>query len=292
MGYRPRCASRERHAPKPPDGSVAVAVSDARWVFQQSVDAGRIAYDTANIARCKAGSTRDGGLASECRQIFKPLVATGGACARTEECFPDAFCKRAAVGSCGGQCALRLSMGTACEPSRDVCRDGDCTLADAGYRCLTDAARDAGAGAPCEFIATAPSCQPQLRCIRNFANPLLPDGGTNALCAAPANDGEPCGEVGGNAAQPAPCASPCSVCFATDGGAGAGICTGLPAAAQPCGSRFDLSRVCGQGHRNPGWLRQHRAHLRGPAPPTRALILFGWPARQGLDGSGSSSPGM
>lgn len=151
---------------------------------------------------------------------------------RVEECSNDAYCKAASLGSCGGQCVLRLADGVACEQTRDRCLNGACVAASGGYRCVGTGGTDAGVGEPCAFSSNTTGCQPRLRCVRDPASPTLPDGGTRASCALPVNDGQACGVVGGVASQPAPCASNCSVCFATDGGPG--VCQAKRSAGGAC----------------------------------------------------------
>lgn len=185
--------------------------------LDQSVDAGRVRYDGLKARACiNAGYSPDAGYAGACHEVFTPLVTPGGACARTEECPNDHFCKPSAYGTCSGSCVPRLPDGVDCEPSRDLCANGSCQLEGTAYRCRPQTAADGGSGgegATCSPGSTS-GCASTLRCVRNPSGPLLPDGGQSGLCTAPVGLGGACAIS--SSAGPA-CSGTCLTCYSTDG---------------------------------------------------------------------------
>ena len=194
----------------------AAQLGSMNAAFADAIQAGRMNYDAAKAAECRAlGRANNGNidafgggnyLIEPCGSVLVGNVAVGETCQLNEECVKGAYCKPGAADSCAGTCADRIAVGAACVPGRDLCVvDSACEEDGAGnFVCVAGAA----AGEACDpdngpFCASGLICGAGLTCIAPAA-----EGGTctdssecasglvcgGGACVAPAALGGACGE--------------------------------------------------------------------------------------------------
>lgn len=103
--------------------------------FEASIDAGRIVYDGAAAATCLARIGLSctpldvaGRVEPACNRVFQGAVASGGTCARDEECAGAAYCDMTGAPACGGTCKATVSVGAACNSSNHCANDAGGTM--------------------------------------------------------------------------------------------------------------------------------------------------------------------
>jgi hypothetical protein len=171
------------------DAKTSATKYPATYSTQEAVDAKRLAFDSAAAQKCldaaKAqGCTLDRQLAvsSSCQDLFKPLVAVGGACKSSGECV-DGWCDQGPNGNpgCAGTCKANTPTGMACDTSEPHCRTTD--YCDSTTKVCTVRA---AAGAVC---GTSPRCQRGLFC-KGWDPTATPE--VKGTCKGPGAVGETC----------------------------------------------------------------------------------------------------
>jgi len=114
-------------------------------LWQQSIDAGRLAFDGSKLDDCIDASSALGCEAIEardigpCEEAFEGLVEPGGACVMEADCAGEAYCALGAA--CPGVCTRRVGGGESCTTNETcqsgfVCSGGSCVApAGAGEAC-------------------------------------------------------------------------------------------------------------------------------------------------------------
>jgi hypothetical protein len=203
--------------------------------FEQGVRDGKRAYYSASGTQCTTrlrGSSCDffGDELEVCQLALGGLVAPGGAC-REDECGPGTFCQRSGdscTGSClnlaasGESCAVQrcasglecvaevcvapAGLGDACEWSGQCARDLYC----ADQRCANrkSAGSPCGGGSECARGLScagpdgARACREPKKigeaCAAGHDECVIGYCTSSGRCQAPAEAGQPCGEVSGN----------------------------------------------------------------------------------------------
>ncbi|MGC4121001.1 MAG: Dickkopf N-terminal cysteine-rich domain-containing protein [Myxococcales bacterium] len=216
--------------------------SDLRRL-EAKIAAGRVGYDPAKHAACKALDPVDAGLPildggvviEPCRSILVGKVAQGAACDIPEECAPGLYCRF--TSTTVGTCEPVVAEGQPCQPDLETCMPGTwCfTVVDGGTpvcrglpglgescsgycavgRCVGGVCTDVplpGDGQPC----SDQGCSDGLGCAgRTDAGP--------GTCRPLATQGEAC-----NGANP-----PCGECLSCSQSSG-GTCQKYPAEGDSC----------------------------------------------------------
>jgi hypothetical protein len=193
---------------------------------QDSVAAGRLAYDAAAAGACVAATAGAHCLATPftdpaCDRMFAGLIVEGGACTDGFECADNAQCLDT---TCGDQCC----SGT-CGPPRPLTGQPP-ELAAIGEPCATHTDCEVGAYCETDGRCTPAPDQEGARCLFGCARGDLYCDVDDLQCKAWAGAGAACDPEG--VAAP-PCDPAWSFCD--------GVCRARPGAGEACD---DASRFC------------------------------------------------
>ncbi len=248
-------------------------------LWQESIDAGRLAFDGSKLDDCISAASALGCAALEsrdiaaCEEAFEGLVEPGGACVMEIDCAGEAYCAFGAA--CPGICTARVGGGESCTSNEGcvsglICGGGTCVMpagngeacggssaieCEAGLLCTGETDTEAGAckpfdevfteavGAPCNLVdGLDPLCQEGLSCVVedfDFATMEV-----TQTCAAPSSNGGAC-----NLGFPEVCPTG-EYCNANPmAGVFDGTCIDLPAAGETCRAVSDgLGQPCAPAH--------------------------------------------
>lgn len=166
-------------------------------LWQESIDAGRLAFDGSKLDDCVRETSALGCAALEsrdiaaCEEAFEGLVEPGGACVMEIDCAGEAYCAHGEM--CPGVCTLRGGGGESCTENEEcqsgfVCSGGACaTPAAAGESCGGDTAIECASGLLCagedEEEMTPGTCKPFSEVFTEaLGEPCNLIGGLDPLC--------------------------------------------------------------------------------------------------------------
>ncbi len=248
-------------------------------LWQESIDAGRLAFDGAKLSDCIEATTRLGceALRSRdipaCEEAFEGLVEPGGACVAEVDCAGEAYC--ALDAACPGVCTLRVGGGESCTADAECqsgfgcsggtcvtpagvgesCGGGSAVTCEDGLLCAGEGETEPGTckafdavfvqplGESCNLVdGLDPLCEPGLSCVVedfDFATMEVIQ-----VCAAPSSSGGAC-----NLGFPEVCpvgeycnADPMTGVFEGD-------CVPLPTSGEPCRQVDEgLGQPCAPAH--------------------------------------------
>ena len=247
-------------------------------LWQESIDAGRLAYDGSRLGDCADATRRLGceALRSRdipaCEEAFEGLVDPGGACVAEVDCAGAAHC--AFDAACPGVCTLRVGGGESCEDdvecqsgfvcngscvtpagSGESCGGGSAVTCEDGLLCAGEGDMDPGTckpfdevlvgalGEPCNLIdGLDPLCEPGLSCVIEDFDFMTME--VTQVCAARSSSGGSC-FLG--FPEACPTGEYCNADPMT--GVFEGDCVPLPAAGAPCREVDDgLGQACAPNH--------------------------------------------